>query len=73
MFGGDGPIPIAKVLREWRKKFKKLRLKGGVSEGEVLAAKEVDGLADLPEADLALRAASFALAFLSSSACFCSS
>ena len=51
VYGGDGPIPIAKVLREWRKKFKKLKVKGGVAEGEVLAAKEVDGLADLPDQD----------------------
>ena len=48
-FGGDGPIPIAKVLREWKRKFKPLRVKGGVAEGEVLAAGEVDGLADLPD------------------------
>jgi large subunit ribosomal protein L10 len=48
VFGGDGPIPIAKVLRDWRKKFKKLRLKAGVAEGEVLRAADVDGLADLP-------------------------
>jgi large subunit ribosomal protein L10 len=49
VFGGDGPIPIAKVLREWKRKFKPLRVKGGVAEGEVLAATEVDGLADLPD------------------------
>ena len=49
VFGGDGPIPIAKVLREWKRKFKPLRVKGGVAEGEVLAANEVDGLADLPD------------------------
>lgn len=48
VFGGDGPIPIAKVLRDWRKKFKKLRLKAGVADGEVLRAAEVDELADLP-------------------------
>ena len=49
VYGGDGPIPIAKVLREWKRKFKPLRVKGGVAEGEVLAAGEVDGLADLPD------------------------
>ena len=49
VYGGDGPIPIAKVLREWKKKFKPLRVKGGVAEGEVLVAGEVDGLADLPD------------------------
>lgn len=49
VFGGDGPIPIAKVLREWKRKFKPLRVKGAVAEGEVLAADEVEGLADLPD------------------------
>ena len=45
VFGGDGPIPIAKVLREWKRKFKPLRVKGAVAEGEVLVGAEVDGLA----------------------------
>ncbi len=48
-YGGDGPIPIARVLREWKRKFKPLRVKVGVAEGEILAAGEVDGLADLPD------------------------
>lgn len=51
VFGGGGPIPIAKVLREWRRKLKKLRIKAGVAEGEVLDAKEASDLADLPGAD----------------------
>ena len=51
VFGGDGPIPIAKVLREWKRKFKSLRVKGGVSEGEVLGAVDAEGLADLPSGD----------------------
>lgn len=50
VFGGDGPIPIAKVLREWKKRVRQLRIKGGVAEGEVLGPDEVDGLADLPGA-----------------------
>ena len=47
-FGGDGVIPIAKVLRDWKKKFKPLSLKGGVADGEILDAEGVSVLADLP-------------------------
>ena len=50
-YGGDGPIPIAKVLREWKRKFKPLRVKGAVSEGEILGAVEAESLADLPDVD----------------------
>jgi large subunit ribosomal protein L10 len=48
VFGGDGAISIAKVVREWRRKQKDLRLKAGVAEGEVLAADDLERLADLP-------------------------
>ena len=48
-WGGDGVIPIAKVLRDWKKKFKPLSLKGGVAEGEILDAESVVLLADLPD------------------------
>ena len=51
VFGGEGPIPIAKVVRDWKKKFKPLSVKGGVAEGEVLDAVGAAGLADLPGAD----------------------
>lgn len=49
LFGGTGPGSIAKVLRDWRRKHKALKVKGGVAEGEVLDAKGVDALADLPD------------------------
>jgi large subunit ribosomal protein L10 len=49
VFGGAGPGPIAKVLRDWRRKLKTLRVKGGVADGEVLDGKGVDLLADLPD------------------------
>ncbi len=51
VYGGEGPIPIAKVVRDWKKKFKPLSVKGGVAEGEVLDAAGAAGLADLPGAD----------------------
>jgi large subunit ribosomal protein L10 len=46
--GGSGPGAIARVLRDWKKKHKPLRVKGGVAEGEVLDGKGVEALADLP-------------------------
>jgi large subunit ribosomal protein L10 len=48
VFGGDGMTSVAKVLREWRRKHKTLRVKGGVADGDVLDSKGVDALADLP-------------------------
>jgi len=49
VYGGDGPIPIARVVREWRFKFKKLKVKGAVADGEVLSREEAEGLADMPD------------------------
>jgi large subunit ribosomal protein L10 len=46
--GGSGPGAIARVLRDWKKKHKPLRVKGGVAEGEILDGKGVEALADLP-------------------------
>jgi large subunit ribosomal protein L10 len=48
VYGGDGAIPIAKVVREWRRKQKDMRLKGGVAYGEVLGDEDLEHLADLP-------------------------
>jgi large subunit ribosomal protein L10 len=48
-FGGQGAASIARVLRDWKRKFKPLRVKGGVSEGEVLDGKSAEALADLPD------------------------
>ncbi len=48
LYGGEGAIPIAKVVRDWRRRFKPLTVKGGVADGEVLDAATVEGLADLP-------------------------
>lgn len=48
VFGGGGPVPIAKVVVEFRKKFKPLQVKGAIADGEVLGAKDAEGLAKLP-------------------------
>ncbi len=48
VYGGESPIAIAKVLREWKRKFKPLTVKGGVADGEFLGAQDVQELADLP-------------------------
>lgn len=48
VFGGGGPVPIAKVVAEYRKKYKPLVVKGAIADGEVLGAKDAEGLAKLP-------------------------
>jgi large subunit ribosomal protein L10 len=48
VFGGGGPVPIAKVVMEWRKKAKTVLVKGAVSDGEVLGGKDAEHLATLP-------------------------
>jgi large subunit ribosomal protein L10 len=48
VFGGGGPVPIAKVVAEWRKKAKTVLVKGAVADGEVLGAKDAERLATLP-------------------------
>ena len=49
VYGGDGPIPIAKVVRDWSKKHKTLRVKGAVADGEVLLEGDAQALADMPD------------------------
>ena len=48
VFGGESPILVAKVVRDWRRKFKALKVKGGVALGEILDANGVAELADMP-------------------------
>src|SRR5262245_28066868 len=48
VFGGGGPVPIAKVVVEWRKKAKTVLVKGAVADGEVLGPKDAERLATLP-------------------------
>ncbi len=49
VYGGDGPIPIAKVVRDWSKKQKDMQVKGAVADGEVLLETEAQTLADMPD------------------------
>jgi len=49
VYGGDGPVPIAKVVRDWRLKLKKLKIKGAVADGEVMSREDAEGLADMPD------------------------
>lgn len=49
VYGGDGPIAIAKVVRDWRKKHKALVLKGAIADGELMDEKEAVLLADMPD------------------------
>lgn len=48
VFGGGGPVPIAKVVQDWRKKSKTVLVKGAVLDGEVLGPKDAERLATLP-------------------------
>jgi large subunit ribosomal protein L10 len=48
LFGGSDLGSIAKIVRDWKKKHKTLKVKGGVADGDVLDAKSVEALADLP-------------------------
>ena len=45
------PVSAAKVLRDFSKKEKILEIKGGISEGKVVNAEEVQAIADLPSKD----------------------
>ena len=49
IYGGDGPIAIAKVVRDWRKKEKGLKVKAAVADGEVMGTEDANGLADMPD------------------------
>ena len=45
---GDDPIATAKAFRTLLKENEKLKVKGGFFDGDVLDAKQVDAVADLP-------------------------
>lgn len=49
VYGGDGPIPIAKVVRDWTRKQKDLKVKGAVADGEILLEGDAKALADMPD------------------------
>lgn len=48
VFSGEDPIAVAKMYREARKGNDKLEIRAGYFEGDVLDAKAVDAVADLP-------------------------
>ena len=48
-FGGDGAVSIAKVVRDWRRKQRDLRIKGAVADGEILLDADAEALADMPD------------------------
>lgn len=48
-YGGEGPIPIAKVIKDWQKKLKTLKVKAAVADGELLVGAEAAALADMPD------------------------
>lgn len=47
-FGIQDPVAPAKILTEYIKKTKKTTIKGGVLEGQVIDAKGVEALANMP-------------------------
>lgn len=47
-FGYEDAIAPAKILNDYARKHKALELKGGVVEGRVIAAADVESLANLP-------------------------
>ncbi|MCR4708130.1 MAG: 50S ribosomal protein L10 [Clostridiales bacterium] len=51
-FGYEDAAAPAKVLKEAIKKYKKCELKGGVVEGAVTNAKDMDAIADLPSREV---------------------
>lgn len=51
VFSSEDAQKTAKMFRQLRKEFEKLELKGGFFDGQVLDAKGVDLVADLPSRD----------------------
>ena len=47
-FGYEDAVMPAKILKEFIKKVKKCEIKGGIIEGAVTSAKDLDAIADLP-------------------------
>jgi len=53
-FGYEDAVAPAKILKEYIKKTKKCQLKGGVVNGDVFDAAQVNQLADLPSREVLL-------------------
>lgn len=48
VYGGDDPVSVSRTLMDWRKKYKKLAIKGGVLDGRPIDGAQVEKLAELP-------------------------
>ncbi len=51
-FGYEDAVTPAKLLKEFVKKAKKCEIKGGIVEGTVTNAKDLDAIADLPSREV---------------------
>ena len=51
-FGYEDAVTPAKLLKEFVKKAKKCEIKGGIVEGAVTSAKDLDAIADLPSREV---------------------
>ena len=51
-FGYEDAVMPAKLLKDFIKKVKKCEIKGGIVEGAVTGAKDLDAIADLPSRDV---------------------
>lgn len=51
-FGYDDAVTPAKILKEFVKKTKKCEIKGGIVEGNVTNAADMDAIADLPSREV---------------------
>jgi large subunit ribosomal protein L10 len=51
-FGHEDAVAPARVLKNFVKKVKKCEVKGGIVEGKVTSAAEVDAIADLPSREV---------------------
>ncbi len=50
--GYEDAVSPAKILKDAVKKLKKCEIKGGIVEGKVTSAKEIDAIADLPSREV---------------------
>ncbi|KUG03189.1 lsu ribosomal protein l10p (p0) [hydrocarbon metagenome] len=54
LFSNEDPVGPAKTLYEFIKQYKKLEVKVGILEGQVVSAEKIKTLADLPPRDVLL-------------------
>ncbi len=53
-FSYDDAVTPARIMKTFMKKVKKCEFKGGIIEGEVTGAKDIDAIADLPSREVLL-------------------